>query len=85
LGAWVGALPKIIETMNQAQPDIVIFEIQAAVPSGLVQDAYHVAYRVEEILGRKLKRVERAELQQAIVDVDFFPVGERVRREVGVD
>lgn len=85
LGAWVGALPKIIETMNKAQPDIVIFEIQAAIPSGLVQDASRVAYRAEEILGRKLKRAERAELHAAIVDVDFFHLGERVRREVGVD
>jgi hypothetical protein len=85
LGAWVGALPKIIERMKKAQPDIVIFEIQAAIPSGLVQDADRVAFRAEEILGRKLKRSERAELQDAIVDVDFFPLGERVRREVGVD
>jgi len=85
LRAWVGGLPHIIEHLNRAQSALTFFEVQAAIPSGLVQNAERVAYRATKILRRKLKLAEQKEMRDAIVDVDFFPNAHQVRRSLGVD
>jgi hypothetical protein len=85
LGAWVGGLPRIVEAMNKAQPELVIFEVQAAVPAGLVSRPERIAAWAEEVLARKLRPTERAEMQSSILDVELLPIAERVRKEVGVD
>jgi hypothetical protein len=83
--SWVGGLPRIVEHLNRAQSELTFFEVQASVPSGLVQNAERVAHRATEILGRDLSPSEREEMRDAIVDVDFFPVGHRVRKDLGID
>src|SRR3954447_13481785 len=85
LGAWVGGLPGVVEAMNKAQPELVIFEVQAAVPAGLVSQPDRIAQWAEERLARKLRRSERAEMQTAIIDAELFPFAEQVRKDVGVD
>lgn len=85
LRSWVGGLPHIIEHLNRAQSALTFFEVQAAIPSGLVQDAERVAFRAAKMLRRKLKPAEKKEMRAAIVDVDFFPSAYRVRKTLGVD
>lgn len=85
LGAWVGNLPKIVEALNAAQPAIVIFEVQAAIPAGLVSQPDHVILWGEEKLGRTLADEERSEQSEAIIDEEFFPRAEVVRKDLGVD
>lgn len=85
LGAWVGRLPEVIETLNKAQAALVIFEIQAAIPSGLSSRKDRVAFWARKALGRKLRNAERDHLSDAIIDDEFFAIAEPVRRDVGVD
>jgi hypothetical protein len=85
LRSWVGGLPNIIEHLNRAQSALTFFEVQAAIPSGLVQDAERVAFRATQMLHRKLKPTEKREMRDAIVDVDFFPSANQVRKTLGVD
>src|SRR5258708_7909251 len=82
LRSWVGGLPHIIEHLNRAQSAITFFEVQASVPSGLVQNAERVAHRAVELLGRKLKPNEKKDIRDAIVDIDFFPTGHRVHKDL---
>jgi hypothetical protein len=85
LHSWLGGLPRVIEHLNRAQPALTFFEVQAAIPSGLVQNAKRVAFRAAKILRRKLKPTEVREMRDAIVDVDFFPNAHQVRKTLGVD
>jgi len=85
LRSWVGGLPHIIEHLNRAQSDLTFFEVQASIPSGLVQDAERVAFRATQMLRRKLKPTEKKDMRAAIVDVDFLPSASRVRKSLGVD
>lgn len=85
LGAWVGSLPKIIEAMNRAQPAIVIFDVQAAAPAGLRSRKERVILWAERVVKKKLRKPERDELTDAIIDVDFFPPAEFVRKDLGID
>lgn len=85
LRAWVGGLPHIIEHLNRAQSALTFFEVQAAIPSGLVQSAERVAFRANKLLRRKLKPAELKEIRDAVVDIDFFPNAHKVRKTLGVD
>jgi len=75
----------MIEHLNRAQSALTFFEVQAAIPSGLVQDAERVAFRATQMLSRKLRPTEKKEMRAAVVDVDFFPSAFRVRKSLGVD
>ena len=85
LGAWVGALPQIVQSLNNAQDIVLFFEAQAAIPSGLTSGKARVGQWSEATLGRKLKRKEREELSEAIIDVEFFDFAKPVRKDLGVD
>lgn len=85
LGAWVGRLPRIIEAMNEAQPNLTIFDVQASAPAALTSRKQRVAGWAEQTLKRKLRKDEREWLTDAIIDMDFFPHADRVRKAVGLD
>ncbi|MEP6622355.1 MAG: hypothetical protein ABJE47_23735 [bacterium] len=85
MGAWVGGLPAVIETLNAAQPVITFFEIQAAVPAGLVSSPEKLMKFAERRLRRKLTTFEKHSAGNAILDDDFFPRADAVRRDLGID
>ena len=85
LGAWIGGLPKIVEALNTAQSGIVIFEVQAAIPAGLVSHRQRIASWAEARLARPLGKRQRGELTDAIIDVEFFPLADGVRMDLGID
>ena len=84
LGAWVGRLPGIIEALNKAQSDIVMFEIHAAIPSGLTSKKERVEKWAAETLRRKLGKAEREEITDAVIDAEFAAVGEPIRKHFRV-
>ncbi len=84
LGTRVAALPRLIERLNRAQPGFVFFEVQAAIPAGLVSRPERVAQWAKERLGRRLKPDEVRELRSNVIDTDFFERAESVRKDLGV-
>lgn len=85
LGIWVGGLPAIVEHLNRASDGLTIFEVQAAIPIGLIWHKERIGSWAEKTLRRRLKRSEIRELADAVVDTEFLPVAETVRRNLGVD
>jgi hypothetical protein len=85
LGAWVGGLPHIIEALNGSQQVAQFFEIQAAIPAGLQSSAKKLTDFAETRLRRPLTREETQGARDAVLDVDFFPRGEAVRRDLTLD
>jgi hypothetical protein len=58
LGARVGLLPRVIETLNQAQPAFTFFDVQAAIPAGMISRPERVVAWAQERLGKKLPKAE---------------------------
>lgn len=85
LGVWVGGLLDIISAMNRATDGLTIFQVQAAIPAGIIWQKERVRAWAERKLKRKLNRTELRELTAAIVDDEFLPLVEKVRGNVGVD
>ncbi len=85
LGAWVGGLPHVIEALNGSQPRFTFFEVQAALPAGLRSSEEKLRAFAKEELRRKLTRSEKENSQSAILDDDFLPRAEIVRRDLGID
>jgi hypothetical protein len=85
LGAWVGALPHVIEALNASQQAFTFFEIQAAIPAGLRSSARRLKSFSERRLRRALTRAEKHDAVEAVLDEDFFPRGEAVRRDLQID
>ena len=85
IGAWVGGLPHVIEALNASQQVVQFFEIQAAVPAGLQSSAEKVRDFAERRLRRPLTPEETQDSRDAVLDEDFFPRGEAVRRDLGLD
>jgi hypothetical protein len=85
LGAWVGGLPHVIEALNGSQQVAQFFEIQAAIPAGLQSSAEKLRVFAGRRLRRPLTVEETRESRDAVLDEDFFPRGEAVRRDLALD
>ena len=66
LGAWVGGLPRVIETLNRCQSLIAFFEIQAPLPPGLVSSADHLKTQAAGFAAHLDKPFDEADLLAAI-------------------
>ena len=84
LGARVGYLPRIIEAMNGVQDAFRFFEVMAAIPSGLVSQPEKVVAWVREQYPH-LTRADRESIGIGMIDEEFFPRGEKVRKMTKVD
>ena len=85
LGSKVGRLPDVIEAMNEVQPVFTFFEVQAAIPAGLISLPDGVAAWAKERLGRPLKKAERDDILNNVIANDFFDHGETIRKDLGID
>lgn len=84
LGAWLGALPKLLEAFNRAQPALTFFEVQSAVPAGIISQPERVVAWVE-MQGIKLARSAKMEFSRNIIADEFFRFAERMRVDLGLD
>jgi hypothetical protein len=80
-----GDLAELIATMNRAQMVWTFFEVQAAVPTGLVSQPERLAEWASETLGRALRKSERQRLKSHIIGDKFFERAEIVRKGLGID
>ena len=85
LGARVGQLPQIIEKLNAVQPVFAFFEVQAAIPAGMISRPDRVAVWMSERVGRPLSETERAEMRNSMIADDFFERGQTICQDLGID
>jgi hypothetical protein len=90
VGIWdlslqVGALPRVIEALNRSQPAFAFFEVQAAVPSGLISRPERVVAWAIERFKRPLSPRQLAEIGSNLIFEDFADRAVAVRRELGLD
>jgi len=85
LSAQVGELPRVVETLNEAQPVITFFEVQAAIQSGLISRPERMRAWAKERLGRPLTRKEAASFASGVIFEEFEEKADKVRRGLGID
>lgn len=85
MGNWIGELPMLLDRLNASQPLFTIFEVQAAIPGGLIKTPEGVSEWAAGHLNRSLKKAERAGLEQQMIANDYFIAAEDIRKSIGID
>lgn len=85
LGAWLGGLTNLIETMNRVQKSFVFFEVKATVPAGLISQPQRIIPWITDAIGRKLNLAEKRDIQNNLIANDFFELAEVVRKDLNID
>lgn len=85
LSSQVGELPRVVEALNASQPAFTFFEVQAAVPSGLISRPERVISWAQEKLERPLSDEEAAEIGNNVIYEDFAARARQVRNDLGLD
>jgi hypothetical protein len=89
VGLWdvssqVGRLPAIIAAMNAAQPTFAFFELQAAVPAGLISRPEHVEQWARNLTGA-VRRAQKNEFRSNVIFEDFYVRAELIRKDFGIN
>lgn len=85
LGAWLGGLIRLVETLNSTQRTFVFFEVKAAVPSGLISRPERIMSWLRDALGREVTPSEKESLQNNLIANDYFAMAEVIRCDLGID
>ena len=85
LSAQVGELPRVIAALNKAQPVFTFFEVQAAIPSGLISRPERVVAWVEGSLQKSLTTEEREVIGSNVIFEDFASRARQIRTDLGLD
>ena len=90
VGIWdletrAGNVPDLLESLNAAQPTFTFFEVQAAIPSGIVSQQQKVVAWAESKMGVKLPLEVRDQIGLNIIADEVFPRAEQVRHDLGLD
>lgn len=81
MGAWIGKLPSLIESINGAQSLFTLFEVQAALPAGLRRTPDGLVKWLEQESGERVSRSERNSIAGDHVLVDEFLVAADATRK----
>jgi len=89
VGFWdvssqVGHLPDVIAALNKAQPTFAFFELQAAVPAGLLSRPERVEEWARDRTG-SLSRSEKKEFRSNVIFEQFETRAKVVRKGFGID
>jgi len=84
LGAWLGTLPKLLEAMNRAQSDFVFYEVQSAVPAGIISQPERVVEWARE-QGVRLSKEDVRDMSRNIIADQFFRIAATMRKDLGLD
>jgi len=79
----VGRLPNIIAALNEAQPAFTFFELQAAVPAGLLSRPERVWQWARTV--SVIRPKEKRSISSNVILSDFARRAEVVRRDFGID
>lgn len=85
LGARVSRLPRIIEVLNAAQGLFAIFEVEAAIPAGMISRPERVVAWLREQTGKAPGRKDRSEIENNMIAEDFYRRADIVRKDLGLD
>jgi hypothetical protein len=90
VGIWdletrAGNVPELLEALNTAQPMFTFFEVQAAIPSGIVSQRQKIVAWAESRLGRKLLSKDIEQISQNIISDEIIPRADKIRRDLGLD
>jgi hypothetical protein len=85
LGAQIGRLQKVIEVLNAAQSAFAIFRVEAAIPAGLISRPERLVSWFREKRGRMPSGKARKEMQNSMIEDDFYDRAEIVRKDLGLD
>jgi hypothetical protein len=85
LEAWLAGLGGLIDALNKAQSTFVFYEVDAAVPAGLISRPERVAAWFKEGTGRKPSRHIREHLEDNLIADDFFGLAENIRTDLMLD
>lgn len=85
LGARVSRLPRIIEVLNAAQGLFTIFEVEAAIPAGMISRPERVVAWLREQTGKAPSRKDRSEIENNMIAEDFYRRADIVRKDLGLD
>jgi hypothetical protein len=85
LEAWLADLGGLIEGLNRAQSTFVFYEVDAAVPAGLISRPERVSAWYKEESGRKPGKGVREHLEDNLIADDFFGLAERIRTDLNLD
>ncbi len=82
LGARVGRLPQVIEVLNRVQGAFAIFEVEAAIPAGMISRPERVVAWARERLGSLPSKKEREEIESNMIADDFYRRADVVRKDL---
>jgi hypothetical protein len=85
LEAWHAGLGEMIGALNKAQSTFVFYEVDAAVPAGLISRPERVAAWYKEASGRKPSKRIVEHLQDNLIANDFFGLAEKIRTDLTLD
>lgn len=84
LGVRTGSLPQVISKLNAKQDAFTFFEVQAAIPAGLVSHADRLTIWVSEHSGKGAKKKDIDRIEGNVIDEDYFKLARIVRRDLGL-
>jgi len=86
MGAWIGHLPSLIESINGVQSLFTLFEVQAAMPAGLRRTPDGLAKWLEYKSGESVSKSERNSIAGDHVLADEFLVAaDATRKSLSLD
>ncbi|WP_040619318.1 hypothetical protein [Rhodovulum sp. PH10] len=85
LEAWLAGLGGLIDALNKAQRTFLFYEVDAAMPAGLISRPERVAAWFKESSGRKPSKRILETLKDNLVADDFFGLAEKIRRDLTLD
>lgn len=84
LGAWLSGLERLVRQLTEAQLAFDFFEVKAAVPAGLISRPERMVAWLKERMPHATPALE-SQIQDNLIAEDFYPIGEDVARDLGID
>lgn len=84
LGVRAGSLPEVVAKLNAGQDAFTFFEVQAAIPAGLVSRQPRLADWVSEHSAGGARKKDLEQVQSNVIDDDFFKYARTIRRDLGL-
>jgi hypothetical protein len=85
LDDWLADLGGLIDRLNGVQSTFAFYEVDAAVPAGLISQPERVAAWYREAKGRKPRKSIQENLADNLIAEEFFSLAEKVRTDLTLD
>lgn len=79
LGTRAGNLSKVISRLNEGQKNFTFYDVQAAVPAGLISRRERILSWAEKHAGNKPKKISFPHQDSNVIADDFFDYAREVR------